>query len=158
MALTISPSAERLGAQRPRLLHVPDFVSSTGEEACELAAMAGLEMDPWQQFVLANALGEQPGGLWAAKEVGVEVPRQNGKGGILEARALAGLFLLGERQIIHSAHEFATAEEALNRMEQLIMGCPQLARRVRTIKHSHGQEGVYLKNGQRLRYKTRTKG
>jgi hypothetical protein len=81
MALTISPSAERLGAQRPRLLHVPEFVSSTGEEACELAAMAGLEMDPWQQFVLTNALGERPDGLWAAKEVGVEVPRQNGKGG-----------------------------------------------------------------------------
>jgi hypothetical protein len=158
MALTISPSAERLGAQRPRLLHVPEFVSSTGEEACELAAMAGLEMDPWQRFVLANALGEQPGGLWAAKEVGVEVPRQNGKGGILEARSLAGLFLLGEKQIIHSAHEFATAEEALNRMEQLIDGCADLSRRVRTIKHSHGQEGIYLTNGQRLRYKTRTKG
>jgi phage terminase large subunit-like protein len=123
VSLTLPP-AERLGAQRPRLLHVPEFVSSTGEEACELAAMAGLEMDPWQQFVLTNGLGEQPDGLWAAKEVGVEVPRQNGKGGILEARALAGLFLLGEKQIIHSAHEFATAEEALNRMEQLIDGCP----------------------------------
>jgi hypothetical protein len=120
--------------------------------------MAGLEMDPWQQFVLHNALGERPDGLWAAKEVGVEVPRQNGKGGILEARALAGLFLLGERQIIHSAHEFATAEEALNRMEQIIRDCPTLMRRVASIKHSHGQEGIYLKNGQRLRYKTRTKG
>jgi phage terminase large subunit-like protein len=29
---------------------------------------------------------------------------------------------------------------------------------VKAIKHSHGQEGIYLKNGQRLRYKTRTKG
>jgi hypothetical protein len=33
-----------------------------------------------------------------------------------------------------------------------------LSRRVRVIKRSHGEEGVYLKSGQRLRYKTRTKG
>jgi phage terminase large subunit-like protein len=132
--------------------------ASTGEEAVELAAMAGLEMDPWQQFVFANALGERPDGKWAAFEVGVEVPRQNGKGGILEARELAGLFLLGERLIIHSAHEFATASEALERMDQILEGCPDLSRRVRVIKRSHGEEGVYLKNGQRLRYKTRTKG
>jgi hypothetical protein len=157
VSLTL-PSAERLGAQRPRLLHVPDFSSSTGEEACELAAMAGLEMDPWQQFAIHNALGERPDGKWAAFEVGIEVPRQNGKGGILETFGLAGLFLLGEQLIIHSAHEFATAEEALERMSQIIEGCSDLSRRVRTIKHSHGQEGIYLTNGQRLRYKTRTKG
>jgi hypothetical protein len=43
-------------------------------------------------------------------------------------------------------------------MAQIIEGCSDLSRRVKTIKRSHGQEGVYLKNGQRLRYKTRTKG
>lgn len=147
-----------LGAQRPRVLHVPEFVSSTGEEAVELAAMAGLDLDEWQQFVLANALGERPDGSWAAFEVGVEVSRQNGKGGILEARGLAGLFLLGESLIIHSAHEFATAEEALERMAQILESNDDLTRRVKTIKRSHGQEGIYLKTGQRLRYKTRTKG
>ena len=121
--------------------------------------MAGLGMDPWQEFVLANSLGERAGdNKWAAFEVGLEVPRQNGKGSVLEARELAGLFLLGERLIIHSAHEFATASEALERMDQILEGCPDLSRRVRVIKRSHGEEGVYLKNGQRLRYKTRTKG
>src|SRR5690606_27952937 len=88
----------------------------------------------------------------------LEVPRQNGKGGVLEARELAGLFLLGERLIVHSAHEFATAEEALERMVALIEGCPDLSRRVKAVKRSHGQEGIYLTNGQRLRYRTRTKG
>jgi hypothetical protein len=43
-------------------------------------------------------------------------------------------------------------------MAQIIEGCSDLSRRVKTIKRSHGQEGVYLSNGQRLRYKTRTKG
>ena len=147
-----------LGAQRPRILHLPEFASSTGQEAVELAQMAGVEPDPWQQFVIHGALGERPDGKWAAFEVGVEVSRQNGKGGILEIRALAGLFLLDERLIIHSAHEFATAEEALERMAAIIEGCPDLSRRVKAVKRSHGQEGIYLTNGQRLRYRTRTKG
>ena len=38
---------------------------------------------------------ERADGNWSAFEVGVNVPRQNGKGGIIEARELAGLFLLG---------------------------------------------------------------
>lgn len=147
-----------LGSRQPRIRHVPDYTSSTGAEAIELAAMAGLYLDSWQQDTLTDALGELPDGKWAAREVGVEVPRQNGKGGLLEARELAGLFLLGERLIIHSAHEFATAEEALERMANLIEGCPDFSRRVKAIKRSHGQEGIYLTNGQRLRYKTRTKG
>lgn len=146
------------GAQRPRLLWVPDYVSSTGAEATELAAMAGLELDPWQQFVLTNALGERADGSWAAFEVGIEVPRQNGKGGILEARELAGLFLLGERLLIHSAHEFATAIEAFERMKVLLESCPDLDRLVKKVTNSHGFEGIELKGGQRLRYKTRTKG
>jgi hypothetical protein len=158
MILPPAVSGAALGAQRPRILHVPDFESSTGAEAVELAAMAGLELDPWQQFVLEHSLGERADGRWAAFEVGVEVPRQNGKGALLEARELAGLFLLGESLIIHSAHEFATAEEALERMAALLEGCPPLWRRVKTVKRSHGQEGIYLKNGQRLRYRTRTKG
>ena len=59
--------------------------------------MAGLVLDPWQELVVDGAHGVREDGKWAAFEVGVNVPRQNGKGGILEARALAGLFLFGER-------------------------------------------------------------
>jgi hypothetical protein len=42
--------------------------------------------------VLERALGVREDGKWAAFEVGLDVSRQNGKGGILEARELAGLF------------------------------------------------------------------
>lgn len=141
----------------PRLLHVPEYESSTGLEACELAEMAGLFLDDWQRLVLQHALGEMDGG-WAAFEVGVEVSRQNGKGAILEARELAGLFLLGERLLIHSAHEFATSLEAFHRMLGLIESAPELQNRIRRVSRSHGEEGIELKGGQRIRYKTRTAG
>lgn len=120
--------------------------------------MAGLELDPWEEFVLVNALGEREGGKWAAFEVGVEVSRQNGKGTLLEARELAGLFLLGERLIIHSAHQFDTSLEAFRRLEDLIDGCEDLSRRVKRVSRSHGEEGIELLNRQRIRFRTRTKG
>jgi hypothetical protein len=47
-------------------------------------------------------------------------PRQNGKDAILEARELAGLFLLGERLLIHSAHQFDTSLEHFRRLLFLI--------------------------------------
>jgi phage terminase large subunit-like protein len=146
------------GVQTPRITSTPDYGSSSGQEAIELAAMAGLLLDPWQQLVLEHGLGERADGSWSAFEVGVNVARQNGKGGILEARELAGLFLLGEDLIIHSAHQFDTSMEAFLRMEALIEGCSDLSRRVKSSSRSHGSEGFTLTNGQRLRYRTRTKG
>jgi hypothetical protein len=71
-----------------------------------LASIAGLHLDEWQQNVIIGSLGEVRPGKWAAFEVGAVVPRQNGKGSILEARELAGMFLFDEKLIIHSAHDF----------------------------------------------------
>ncbi len=147
-----------LGLQTPRVCSVPPYVSSAGQEAVELAALAGLELDEWQAFVLERALGERSDGKWAAFEVGVVVSRQNGKGGILEARELAGLYLLGERLLIHSAHQFDTSLEAFRRLLFLIENSPDLERRVRRVSRSHGEEGIELKGGQRIRFRTRTKG
>ena len=94
------------GVQDPRVSCWPGYVASSGREALDLARSVGLWLDPWQALVLDHALGERADGKWSAFECAVIVPRQNGKGGILEARELAGLFLFGEQLILHSAHEF----------------------------------------------------
>src|SRR6266705_5639656 len=107
-----------MGNQRPRLYSSPDGTKSPiGREAIELAASAGLELDPWQSWCIDEMLSTRPGGKWAAFENCIIVGRQNGKGAILEARELAGLFLLRERLIIHTAHEFKTSEEAFLRIK-----------------------------------------
>lgn len=152
--------AVRLGSQVPRFQVVPAAVSSAGSEAVELAASAGLRLDPWQVLVLEGALGEREDGLWAASEVGLIVPRQNGKGGILEARELAGLFLFGERLLLHSAHEFKTCSEAFRRLRDLVVNTPDLLRQVapRGIHSAHGDEGIELRDGRRIRFVARTGG
>src|ERR1035438_568518 len=118
MTLLLDVKPDALGQQRPRVENIPQYVSSSGQEAIDLAATAGLDLDPWQQYVLTHSLGERQNGKFAAFAVGLVVSRQNGKGSILEARELAGLFLLGERLIIHSAHQFDTSIEAFNRSEE----------------------------------------
>lgn len=153
-----APAAPRVGVQRPRIELIPPYASTAGPECVELAASAGLELDPWQRYILQGALGERPDGRWSAFEVAVIVARQNGKGAIIEARELAGLFLFGSRLILHSAHEFKTAAEGFRRIMALIDNTDDLRKRVRKVTNSHGEEGVELLTGQRLRFVARSRG
>jgi hypothetical protein len=153
-----------LGSQVPTFHIAPPYVSSAGPEVVKLAARAGLVLDPWQETELQDALGERADGMWAAFEVAEIVARQNGKGGIIEARVLGGLFLLGERLIMYSAHEFKTAQEMFKRIEALIAGTPEFSRRVKMVSRSKGDEGIELfptkqcPRGQRLRFLARSNG
>lgn len=132
------------GAQRPRILNLPTSRTSAGEDAIDLAASAGLICDPWQEFVLDGALGEADDGTWSAFEIGLIVARQNGKGSIIEARELAGLYLFHEELMLHSAHEFATAQEAFLRIKFLVEQNDDLYKRVDRIRSAHGSEGIEL--------------
>ena len=142
----------------PRFLTRPQWVSSSGQEAVELAASAGLFLDGWQAHDLDVILAERDDGKWAARTTGVIVPRQNGKGSEIEALELAGLFLFGEQVIMHSAHEFKTSSEAFLRIKALIDNTDDLRRRVKRIHSAHGSEGIELMTGQRLRFVARSKG
>jgi hypothetical protein len=147
-----------LGCQVPRIELAPAGEPSLGLEAVELAASVGLRLDEWQRRVLVASLSRREDGRWAAFEVGLNVARQNGKGSILEARELAGLFLVpDERLIIHSAHQFDTSLEAYRRIRFLIEES-DLCSRVKRFVNSHGEEGIELKDGKRLRFRTRTAG
>ena len=132
MSMTLLP-ASALAFSSPRIFTKPEFSTSRGQEAVELAASAGLILDPWQEAVLEWSLGVSEDGKWSSFEVGLIVPRQNGKGAILEARELAGLFLWDEQLIIHTAHEFSTAQEHFRRILLMIEGYDHLRKRVKKI-------------------------
>lgn len=141
----------------PRVSHWPDYVASSGDEAVMLAAEAGLELDGWQQLVLRHALGERADGTWAALEVGVNVPRQNGKGALLEARELAGLFLLDERQILHTSQLAKTANSAFRRLLDRVERTPVLKNRVRRVLRNRGEERIETEDGSTIEFMTRHK-
>jgi phage terminase large subunit-like protein len=107
---------------------------------------------------LVSSLGERPGdGKWAASRVGLIVGRQNGKNAILEARELAGLFLFGERLLIHTAHQFKTAQEAFLRIKFLIENSDDFSSEVKRIVQSTQETTIELRSGQRLNFIARSK-
>lgn len=142
----------------PRVCHYPTYAFSSGQEAVDLAASAGLTLDTWQQLVLHLGLGETAQGRWAAFQVALIVARQNGKGAILEALVLFWLFCTGERLIGHSAHEYKTAMEAFRRVLSLITNTDFLRKKVKKVINTNGEEGIELLDGRRLRFMARSKG
>ena len=149
----------RTGSQRPAVEHLPEpRGGEIGEQAVELARLAGLDLDPWQAWCLSESLAETDRHEWSAFEVAIIVGRQNGKGSILEARQLAGLFLLHERLQVHTAHEFKTGYEHFLRIVQLIESNPDFDARVQRVRRGAGEQAVELKTGERLRFLARSSG
>lgn len=129
-----------------------------GEAAVRQAAAAGLILDPWQQLVLREALGIRQDGKWAAFEVGLIVPRQNGKGSILEALALAALFQFDTELTVWTAHQMKTAKEGFRRLVGHISSTPDLSRQVAAIKRGNDDRGIELKDGRRIQFIARGTG
>lgn len=149
------------GATTPRINVIPAYVDTYGPEAIDLAKLAGLELDVWQQDAVKAILAFRDDRKWTCFEYVETVSRQNGKGGILEARALAGMFLLGEKLIMWSAHEYKTSTEAFLRMRALI----HALERERVIHPGsirvvggHGDETIENRDtGQRIKFLARSK-
>jgi hypothetical protein len=113
---------------------------------------------------------------WASPEFAEWVSRQNGKGGIGEARVLAGFVgPLNERLILWSAHEYKTAMEAHRRIGWLLrnLGQRQGENKILIpdevfgtpgdilikVINTNGEESFErLDTGQRVRFVARTKG
>ena len=159
ISVLAAPRVRLLGEQRPRLESVPPADDwSQGGDAVELAGHAGLVLDDWQRHVLRQALATR-GTRWAAFETALICSRQNGKGSLLEALELAGLFLFDDVELIlHSAHKFDTAADAFRRVLGLIERNPDFSREVAKVIRSHGSESIELVNGKRLRFIARSSG
>lgn len=109
-------SSTLLGASQPRVEGYPPFTESKGHLAINLAARAGLILDPWQQDSLRIMMAVRPDGKWTCRHYCEWIPRQNGKGVLIEARALAAFLLLGDKEIVWSAHEVKTARKEFTRL------------------------------------------
>jgi len=163
-SLLESPPVGRL---KPRVEVHPPYVRSYGAEAVDLGRLGGQESDPWQADALELILAVRPDGKWACFEYAEIVARQNGKGAILEVRVLAGFFLLDEKLIMWSAHEYKTAMEAFRRVGWLIksMGKPvglnliDVSGILIKVNNTNGEESFErLDTGQRIKFIARSKG
>lgn len=112
----------RVGAQRPTHLLTPDgdFDFTDGDDAIDLADALGLELFDWQRWLVRWILAVDASGAPACRQVIIEVPRQNGKGAVLECVELYWLFVAKVPIVFHTAHEADTAAGHQQRLDGLI--------------------------------------
>lgn len=154
-----SPASGR----RPRVEVRPSGIAgSYGEEACDLARLAGVEPDPWQEDGVDLALSYDADRKWSCFEYAEWASRQNGKGTIFEIIGLASMFLLEERLTMWSAHLYSTAQEAFLRMDQLIRQLVErgvIAPGVVKPTYTNGEQGfLRTDTRQRIKFHARSKG
>lgn len=144
--MTSYASGELTGQQEPRFgPRASRKGSPMGEECAYLAGAYGLTPDPWQRRVIDAWLEADKAGRMRYGTGGLSVPRQNGKNSVLEMIELYKLVAQG-RKILHTAHEMATAQAAMNRMLEFFRNeaYPELAALVLDIRTTNGQEAIRL--------------
>lgn len=144
-----------LGSQEPSERIAPRYRQTDGPDAARLLSVGGLILDPWQSDIMDDWLAINAAGKWVCKSCGGSVPRQNGKTGVVQGRAEAGMILYNE-QVIYTAHLQKTATETFEEMATFF-DSPALKKYVKDIKTALGREQIILKSGARVKFLARTR-
>ncbi|MDG4750615.1 hypothetical protein O7630_06675 [Micromonospora sp. WMMD718] len=164
MSMTSKPLT---GSQLPRIANYPDYDSTAGDLAIAFAEKLGIKLDPWQQFVVRHGLGQVTDPLdptkkiWAADDVGLMVPRQNGKSYIIDVLILAGLFIFDERIILTSQNRANSKKIFLRVVEKIKTAPKKMGLRkklaVKWLVSTNGNEEIKLRSGAFLQIRARGK-
>ncbi len=143
------------GSQEPSVRVAPEYKQTDGSDAAQILRYGGLILDPGKADILLDWMAINPGGRWISKTCGGSVPRQNGKTGLLEGRAEAGMLMYNE-QVIYTAHLQKTATETFEEMASFF-DTPKLRKHIKDIKTALGREQIILNSGARVKYLARTR-
>ena len=144
-----------LGNQEPCVRIAPAYNETDGLDAERTLRNGELLLDPWQGLVLCDWMALTPSGKWLCRTCGGSVPRQNGKTGLVEARAEAGMIMYDE-QVIYTAHLQKTATETFEEMASFF-DTPKLRKYLKDVKTALGREQIILKSGARIKFLARTR-
>lgn len=143
------------GSQEPCVRLAPNYSATDGFDAERILRSGGLILDPWQGSVLCDWMATNQFGKWVCRTCGGSVPRQNGKTGLVEGRAEAGMILYAE-QVIYTAHLQKTATETFEEMASFF-DTPKLRKYLKDIKTALGREQIILTSGARVKFLARTR-
>lgn len=109
---------ERKGCTEPRFFIPPlrelTPETSLGFEVIEFSQLLGVNLYPWQQWVLIHGLELTQSGDFRFKRVIIEVARQNGKTTLMVVLGLWRFFRYGASRILSAAQSLGDAEDTLN--------------------------------------------
>lgn len=154
-----------VGNQEPRYSSVPTGDPASAVEALWFIRDCGGTLYPWQEDLIFDMLLTRPNNTWSSREVVVPLARQNGKGEVLVWRELVGVYLFGERRILHTAHFLDTAVDARDRLWDVISENPELMNwwaddypgAQPQLMKTNGKDAIIFPNGAKIYFRTRTK-
>jgi hypothetical protein len=125
------------------------------DPATAIARLACLNLDPQQESILKKGTTQTPDGRWEAFKVRVVDLDRKGPAwleSILDTRALAGLYALGERLIVHCALNRPAQARAFRRIRALVEGNDHLRGEVKRCAAANGEQRIEFHSGARLHF------
>lgn len=163
MALSPMPGATLIGSTTPRLYSdslvelTPD--TSLGFEAIRFAnAVLGIELLPWQEWLLIHMLELRQGGNLRFKTVVTLLPRQSGKTELLSILGLYFLYSDRAHLILGTAQALNIAREAWAKAVNYASNSPHTSPEVAEIRRTNGEQMIRLKSGARYMISATTRG
>lgn len=170
------PAKKKLyGKREPRIYTKPlrelTPETSLGFLAIEFAEeMCGMDLYPWQEFLLIHGLELAPGvtvsnmndraqdePLFRFRNVTVLVARQQGKSVLGQVLSLFFLYVLRTRLVLGTAQDLDTAEEVWDGALEIAEESEELSAELLPPVRANGKKAIRLKTGERYRVKAATR-
>ena len=149
------PVGSQQGSQVPSFRVCSEYELTDGLDAEKILRAGGTILDPWQMSAICDWMALTPYNRWMNMTCGGSVARQNGKSGLVEGRAEAGMLMYGE-QVVYTAHLQKTATETFEEMASFF-DTAKLRKHIKDIKTALGREQIILNNGARIKFLARTR-
>ena len=142
-------SKRLLGATKPRL-YTPFLTGKNKlQDVKDLCTIVGIDLLPWQEYVLKDMLTVDNAGLWVRKTNLILVARQNGKTHLARMLILAHLIKWETNVLIMSSNR-SMALDTFRQVTQLIETNDHLKGFVKQIRYANGTESIEMLSGARL--------
>lgn len=144
------------GHTEPRVYTPPartlDETTSLGFSVIAFARdILGIELLPWQQWLLIHALELTPAGRLRYRYVLVLVARQNGKTLVSVVLALWALFVRGVQLIVGTAQTLDIAEEVWGMVVEMAEASDDLKPLIKSVTRVNGKKSISLISGGRYK-------
>ena len=149
--MTTKPKKSKrlLGATKPRL-YTPFLTGKNKlQDVKDLCTIVGIDLLPWQEYVLKDMLTVDKAGLWVRRTNLILVARQNGKTHLARMLILAHLIKWETNVLIMSSNR-SMALDTFRQVTQLIETNDHLKGFVKQIRYANGTESIEMLSGARL--------
>lgn len=145
-----------LGCETPRIFTPPlrrlTPKTSLGFACIEFAEeVVGIDLLPWQKWLLIHALELLPDGTFRFRTVVLLCARQQGKSTVLQILALFFMYVRGVDLVIGTAQNLDIAEEVWQGAVDIAEDVPELAGEIEQVNRTNGKKALQLRQGERYK-------